>query len=89
MSQTTTLTVLEQALWTVAQLSGPLLAAALIVGVVISLLQAVTQVNEMTLSYVPKIIAIALVLIIAGPWMLQTLIDYTAHLFSSLPSLVQ
>ncbi len=89
MSQTTTLTVLEQALWTVAQLSGPLLAAALIVGVVISLLQAVTQVNEMTLSYVPKIIAIALVLIIAGPWMLQTLIAYTAHLFSSLPSLVQ
>jgi flagellar biosynthetic protein FliQ len=88
MSQTTVLTVLEQALWTIAQLSGPILAAALIIGLVISLLQAVTQVNEMTLSYVPKIIAIALVLVIAGPWMLQTLLDYTSRLFSSLPSLV-
>ena len=89
MSQTTVLTILQQTLWVVAELSGPLLLTALVIGVVISLFQAVTQVNEMTLSYVPKIIAIGLVLVLAGPWMLQTLLDYTARLYSSLPTLVQ
>ena len=89
MSQSAVLTVLQQTLWAVAKLSGPILLAALVVGVVISLFQAVTQVNEMTLSYVPKIIAIGLVLVIAGPWMLQTLLDFTSNLLSSLPSLVQ
>lgn len=84
MSQTATLAILQQALWAVAQLSAPILITALVVGVIISLFQAVTQVNEMTLSYVPKILAIALVLVIAGPWMLQTLIGFTAHLYSSL-----
>jgi flagellar biosynthesis protein FliQ len=88
MTQSSTLTVLEQTLWTIAQLSAPILLTALVIGLVISLIQAVTQINEQTLSFVPKIIGIALVLIIAGPWMLQTLLDFTARLFSSLPSLV-
>ncbi len=88
MTQSSTLTVLEQTLWTIAQLSAPILLTALVIGLVISLIQAVTQINEQTLSYVPKIIGIALVLIIAGPWMLQTLLAFTARLFSSLPSLV-
>ena len=89
MSQTAVLTILQQTLWVVAELSGPLLLTALVIGVAVSLFQAVTQVNEMTLSYVPKIIAIGLVLVLAGPWMLQTLLDYTARLYSSLPTLVQ
>ena len=89
MSQTATLSLLQQTLWTVAQLSAPILLTALVVGVVISLFQAITQVNEMTLSYVPKILAIALVLVIAGPWMLQTLLGFTARLYSSLPLLVK
>lgn len=89
MSQSAVLTALNQALWAIVQLGGPILLAALVVGVVISLIQAVTQVNEMTLSYVPKIIAIGLVLLIAGPWMLQTLLDYAARLFAALPTVVQ
>jgi flagellar biosynthetic protein FliQ len=88
MSESAALTVLQQTLWLVAQLSLPILLTALVVGLAISILQAVTQVNEMTLSYVPKIAAIALVLIIAGPWMLQTLLDFTAQLFTSLPNLI-
>ena len=88
MSESSTLTVLQQTLWTVAQLSLPILLTALVVGLTISILQAVTQVNEMTLSYVPKIAAIALVLIIAGPWMMQTLLDFAAQIFSSLPNMV-
>lgn len=89
MSQTTTLTVLQQTLWTVAQISAPILATALLIGLVISLIQAVTQINEQTLSYVPKIIGIGLVMVIAGPWMLQTLLDFTTRLYSSLPTLVR
>jgi len=88
MSQTATLAVLQQTLWTIAELSGPVLATALIIGLVISLLQAVTQVNEQTISFVPKVIAIVIVLIIAGPWMLQTLLNFTERLYSSLPQYV-
>lgn len=89
MSQTAVLTVLQQTLWAAVEIGGPILLAALVVGLVISLIQAVTQVNEMTLSYVPKVLAIALVLVFAGPWMLQTLLDFAVHLFMSLPTLVQ
>ncbi len=89
MSQTTVLTLLQQTLWTVVQIGGPILMAALIVGLLISLIQAVTQINEMTLSYVPKVIVIGLVLVFAGPWMLQTLISFAAQIFNSLPQLVQ
>ncbi|MBA3825822.1 MAG: flagellar biosynthesis protein FliQ [Ktedonobacterales bacterium] len=89
MSQTTVLTVLQQAMLTVAELSAPILLTALVVGVIISLVQAVTQINEQTLSFVPKVIVIGLVLIFAGPWMLQTLLGYTARLFEALPTLVQ
>lgn len=89
MSQTATLTVLQQALWTIVELSAPVLLTALVVGVLISLVQAVTQVNENALSYVPKVLCIALVLVFAGPWMLQTLLDFTSQLYTALPSLVQ
>ena len=65
MSQTTTLTILERSLLLIAELAGPLVLSALVVGVIVSMIQAVTQVNEMTLSYVPKIIAIAFVLVLA------------------------
>src|SRR5579863_8990965 len=88
MSQTTTLTILERSLLLIAELAGPLVLSALVVGVIVSMIQAVTQVNEMTLSYVPKIIAIAFVLVLAGPWMLQTLLNFTAQLFSDLPTLI-
>ena len=63
-------TLAIQAIKVAASLAGPLLLAALITGLIISLLQAATQINEMTLSFIPKIIAVVLVLIIAGPWML-------------------
>ncbi len=89
MTQSATLTVLQRALWTVIELSGPVLATALIVGVIISLFQAVTQVNESALSYVPKVLVIALVLVFAGPWMLQTLLGFAAQIFTMLPTVAQ
>jgi flagellar biosynthetic protein FliQ len=65
----------------------PLLLAGLIVGLVISVFQAVTQIQEMTLSFIPKILAIALVAVIAGPWMLDQLVAYTTELYNGIPAL--
>lgn len=69
-------------------LAAPLLLAALISGLVISLLQAATQINEMTLSFIPKILAVFATMVIAGPWMLSLLLDYMRTLFTSIPSII-
>jgi flagellar biosynthetic protein FliQ len=69
-------------------LAAPLLLAALISGLVVSLLQAATQINEMTLSFIPKILAVVATIIIAGPWRLNLLLDYMRTLFSNLPTLI-
>ena len=69
-------------------LSGPLLLAALIVGLIISIFQAATQINEQTLSFIPKLLAMFLVLILAGPWMLQMMVDYIRRLFESIPQII-
>lgn len=69
-------------------LAAPLLLAALISGLVVSLLQAATQINEMTLSFIPKILAVVATIIIAGPRMLNLLLDYMRTLFSNLPTLI-
>lgn len=65
----------------------PLLAVGLVFGLVISVFQAVTQIQEMTLSFIPKILAIAVVLIVAGPWMLDQMVSYTRDLYGSIPEL--
>lgn len=69
-------------------LAGPMLVVALGVGLIISIIQAVTQIQEQTLSFVPKLIAVAGTFLVALPWTLQLLIKYTTELFRSLPSLV-
>ncbi|MTC60332.1 flagellar biosynthesis protein FliQ [Providencia rustigianii] len=69
-------------------LAAPLLLAALAAGLIISLLQAATQVNEMTLSFIPKILSVISTIIIAGPWMLNLLTDYMRQLFSNLPFII-
>ena len=68
-------------------LSGPLLLIALAVGVVISVIQAVTQIQEQTLSFVPKLIAVSVAFLVALPWMLEMMIRYTTDLFRSIPTL--
>ena len=69
-------------------LSGPLLLAALVVGLIVSIFQAATKINEQTLAFIPKLIATFLVLILAGPWMLQMMVDYMRRLFESIPQLI-
>lgn len=77
-----------EALKVALALAAPLLLAALISGLVVSLLQAATQINEMTLSFIPKILSVVATIIIAGPWMLNLLLDYMRMLFSNLPNLI-
>lgn len=69
-------------------LSGPMLLAALAVGLIVSIFQAATQINEQTLSFIPKLLAMFLVLILAGPWMLQMMVDYIRRLFESIPQII-
>jgi flagellar biosynthetic protein FliQ len=78
----------QHAIWTTLLLSAPLLGIALVVGVLVSIFQAATQINEMTLSFVPKVIAMGLVMVILGPWMLHLMMDYTIQLFHNIPHLI-
>lgn len=80
-------TLAIQAVKVAASLAGPLLLAALVTGLIISLLQAATQINEMTLSFIPKILAVIVVLIILGPSMLSTMTDYIKIVITNIPNL--
>ena len=79
----------QHALYVAMLVAAPLLLTALAVGVLIGVIQAATQINEMTLRFIPKLIAMALVALIAGPWMLRTLVQFTRHLIESLPGAVR
>lgn len=78
----------QEAMKMTTLLSAPVLLAVLVTGVLISLFQAVTQINEMTLSFIPKLIVLALVLAVAGTWMIDLIVDFTIRLFESIPSLI-
>ena len=78
----------QQTLMMVALLAGPLLIAALAVGFLIGIFQAATQIQEMTLSFIPKLAALAIALVIGGPWMLRTIVEFTTELFMQIPALV-
>jgi flagellar biosynthetic protein FliQ len=79
---------MSEALQVTLLVSAPLLLTALVVGLVVSVFQAATQINEMTLSFIPKLIGVFAAIVIAGPWMLGILIDYTQRLFSAIPHMV-
>ena len=70
-------------------LLAPLLLVVLVVGLVVSLFQALTQINEMTLTFVPKLLALAGMLLLLGPWMLRILVDYTQHIIEYMPQVVR
>lgn len=78
----------QQGLMLMLMVAAPVLLTVLVVGLVVSVLQAATQINEATLSFVPKVVAAMVVLAVAGPWMLTTLVDYVQRLFASIPQLV-
>lgn len=88
MTPETVMTVGAEAIKVTLLIAAPLLAVALVVGLVISIFQAATQINEATLSFIPKLVAVFAMLIVAGPWMLAEMVDYIRRLFSSIPQLI-
>lgn len=88
MTPESAITIARQAIEITLLVSAPLLLSALAVGLVVSIFQAATQINEMTLSFIPKLLVMFFVLVVGGPWMLNLLMDYTRRLFTSIPGLV-
>ncbi len=81
-------TIGQQALWVTMLIAAPLLLSALAVGLLIGMFQAATQINEMTLSFIPKLLVLVAALVVAGPWMLSVIVNYTRQLMEQIPSLI-
>lgn len=88
MSPELILTIGKQALYVTVMLSAPLLLTALVLGLLVSLFQAATQINETSLSFIPKLLGLVAMIYIAGPWMLTFMTDYAKNLFASIPHLI-
>ncbi len=89
MSPETIMAIGQRALEVMLLLSMPLLLVALVVGLLVGVFQAATQINEMTLSFIPKLLAMTAALAISGPWMLKILVSYTRELIESIPLLIR
>jgi flagellar biosynthetic protein FliQ len=87
MNEGTVIALMRETVMTTLMLALPLLAVSLVVGLAVSLFQAVTQISEMTLTFVPKLLGIIAVLVILGPWMLHRLLSFTQWLFAMLPEM--
>jgi flagellar biosynthetic protein FliQ len=88
MTPTTVVEIGRNALEITLMISAPLFLAALITGLIISIFQAATQINEATLSFVPKLVAIFITMIVAGPWMITIMTDYMRRLYEAIPSMI-
>jgi flagellar biosynthesis protein FliQ len=88
MDQDVVVSLGTQAMSLALKISMPLLGVGLIVGVLISIIQAVTSIQEQTLAFIPKVVAMAVVLVVGGPWMLNQLLSYTSELWTSIPDMV-
>ncbi|NTV94232.1 MAG: flagellar biosynthesis protein FliQ [Thiobacillus sp.] len=88
MTPDSVISIIRQAMEVAMLAAGPLLLAALLTGLLISIFQAATQINEMTLTFIPKLVVMFLVLILLGPWMLRMLVDFVVRLYSNIPALI-
>jgi flagellar biosynthetic protein FliQ len=88
MTPETVLEIGNQALWMAILMGAPIMLTALVVGVVIGMVQAATQIQEMTLSFIPKLLGVVAVLVASGPWMLGTMVDWMRELISDIPALI-
>jgi flagellar biosynthetic protein FliQ len=88
MNQDTVVNLASQAMSLALKIAGPILLVALVIGLLVSVFQAVTQIQEQSLSLIPKIAAVAVVIVLLGPWMLGQLVSYTSALYASIPTMV-
>lgn len=89
MNEDLVLKLAQEAMKTTAFVAAPILISTLVVGLVVSIFQALTQINESSLSFIPKMLVVGLVLVLAGPWMLDLLTNYTTQLFESISVIVR
>ncbi|HUW27687.1 MAG TPA: flagellar biosynthesis protein FliQ [Sulfuriferula sp.] len=87
MTPESVMTLGHRAMEVTLMVAAPMLLVALVIGLIISIFQAATQINEMTLSFIPKLVGIFLALVVAGPWMLSVMLDYMREIFTSIPTL--
>ena len=88
MTQDTVMQLATQTLWMTILMAAPLLLSALAIGLLVGMFQAATQINEMTLSFIPKLGILVAALFVFGPWMLSNIVDFTKRLFLNIPSLL-
>lgn len=88
MTPETVTTIGQQALWVTMMIAAPMLLSALAVGLLVGMFQAATQINEMTMSFIPKLLVLVAALVVAGPWMLSVISNYTVQLYAQIPSLI-
>ena len=88
MTQDTVMHLASQTLWVTILIAAPLLLSALAIGLLVGMFQAATQINEMTLSFIPKLGILVVALFVFGPWMLSNIVDFTQRLFTSIPTLL-
>ena len=88
MSADTVIDLSQQALYLIALIAAPMLLSALAIGLIIGMFQAATSINEQTLSFIPKLIVLLVSILIAGPWMLNLLLNFTRQLYRDIPSLI-
>ena len=86
MDQSQIMEIGARTMWVTLQISMPVLGVSLVVGLLVSIFQAVTQLQEPTLTFIPKILAVVLVIVVAGPWMLNTMLGFTIELWGGIPS---
>jgi flagellar biosynthetic protein FliQ len=84
MTPETVIAIAEEGIWAILLISGPLLLVALVVGLIVSIFQATTQIQEQTLAFIPKIVAVLVGIVIFGPWMLSHMLSYTNNIFNNL-----
>lgn len=89
MTQQTVLDIGWNTIWVMIKVSSPALVATLVMGLLVSIFQAATQINEQTLSFIPKILAIAAAMIICGPWVLRVMMNFTINLIRDIPNIVR
>ena len=88
MNQDTVVSLATQAMKLAIEVAGPMMLVGLVIGLVVSIFQAVTSIQEQSLTFIPKIVALAAILVILGPWMLDQLVTYAQNLYTSIPSLI-
>jgi flagellar biosynthesis protein FliQ len=88
MTQDTVVNLATQAMTLALEIAGPVLLLGLIIGLLVSIFQAVTSIQEQSLTFIPKIVGVAVLILVLGPWMLDQLVSYAQNLYSSIPSLI-